>query len=94
METVYCVLYQVSVCSLQLDEGGVGIDGGVVCVKNALTLRECIDRNLAFKPKFVEDVVNELSERLAVEDFMRKACSTLQDHEVQFFTPMSRKGHV
>lgn len=68
---------------VQLDEGGVEVgDDGVVCVGDAVALRECVDRNLAFKPEKVDAVVTELSERLANKEFMRIACSTLQDHKV------------
>ena len=69
----------------------VGADG-VVCVKDAGELRECIDRTLAFKPSQVEAVVNELSERLAEEEFMRTACSALQDHQVRFWSSFFSNG--
>lgn len=73
---------------VQLDEGGVEVgDDGVFCVKDAVSLRECVDRNLAFKPEKVDAVVTELSERLADEEFMRLACSTLQDNKVSPLLP-------
>jgi hypothetical protein len=68
---------------VQLKQGRVefGSDG-VVTVRGSDALRDCIDRNLAFKPKHVAEIIVELSERLAVESWMRSACSSLQDQQV------------
>jgi F420-0:gamma-glutamyl ligase len=77
---------------VQLEQGtvGIGIDG-VVSVRSSDALRDCIDRNLAFKPKQVKEVIDELSTRLAVELFMRRACSNLQDHQVHLSSPMPQQ---